>query len=239
MNLHDFSCAFFVLFLWSLLWARGRPPIWGHAARLWGYRYSPITVAMGIRDSAWLQAFGLSCRRRRGYPSVLPVTPPSGKTLLSKKMFGNLSLPNGSLLNIWIRTLFILILPRLICWVVVYCRLNSNFCHFALYPLSHLMAHRSRLSPNASSKPMPTVFRSAQMVAVVEVMGLSLSLSCHRMLLFMSPLLFKQKFPGRLLILKRNFWLLFKLCDTFVLFFPASPPSLLCTKLTRCSLFKL
>ena len=40
---------------------------WGHAARLWTYRYSPLTVAMGIRDGVWLQAFAHSHRRVRGY----------------------------------------------------------------------------------------------------------------------------------------------------------------------------
>ena len=40
---------------------------WGHAARLWTYRYSPLRVVMGIRDGVWLQAFSLTCRRVRGY----------------------------------------------------------------------------------------------------------------------------------------------------------------------------
>ena len=40
---------------------------WGHAARLWTYRFSPITVAMGIRDGLWLQSFGLTFRRQLGY----------------------------------------------------------------------------------------------------------------------------------------------------------------------------
>ena len=40
---------------------------WGHAARLWTYRPSPITIALGIRDGLWLQAFQSSLRRQRGY----------------------------------------------------------------------------------------------------------------------------------------------------------------------------
>ena len=52
---------------WSGIHAKTFLGYWGHAARLWNFRFSPITVALGIRDGCWLQAFQFTLRRQRGF----------------------------------------------------------------------------------------------------------------------------------------------------------------------------
>ena len=52
---------------WPGVHAKAFLGFWGHAARYWTYRFSPLSVVLRVRDTMWLQAFDLSLRRTRGY----------------------------------------------------------------------------------------------------------------------------------------------------------------------------
>ena len=52
---------------WPGIHAKAFLGFWGHVARYWTYRFSPLSVVLRVRDTMWLQAFGLSIRRTRGY----------------------------------------------------------------------------------------------------------------------------------------------------------------------------
>ena len=52
---------------WAGIHAKAFLGYWGHAARLWNFRCSPITIALGVRDGCWLQAFQFTLRRQLGF----------------------------------------------------------------------------------------------------------------------------------------------------------------------------
>ena len=52
---------------WQGIHAQAFLVYWGHASRVFQFRSSPITIALHIRDSLWLQAFGDRIKRNLGY----------------------------------------------------------------------------------------------------------------------------------------------------------------------------
>ena len=132
---------------------------WGHAARLWTYRPSPITVALGIRDGYWLQAFEHTIRRQRGFwPNCYRFIQLAYESLRSLRNLGFglikpsivrpglLLPPRGFLLKELSLQHFTLTLPLLIFRVVVSCRLGTILSYFlsATFLLNNHMVLLSR-----------------------------------------------------------------------------------------------